>query len=140
MAHKLGAMYNIPHGIANALLIRQIIKYNATDKPTKQAVFPQYKFPCAKSRYAQIAHALRLGGKDDDENVELLIKAVDDLMTEIQLPKSIKEFGVKEEEFMENLDTLVENSFDDQCTSANPRYPLMTEIRQLFLDAYHGIV
>lgn len=140
MAHKLGAMYNIPHGVANALLIRQIIKYNSTDKPTKQAIFPQYKFPCAKSKYAQIARALRLGGKDDDENVELLIKAVDDLMTEIQLPKSIKEFGVKEEEFMENLDTLVENAYDDQCTSANPRYPLLSEIKQLFLDAYNGIV
>ena len=140
MAHKLGAMYSIPHGVANALLIRQIIKFNAVDKPTKQAIFPQYKFPCAKTKYGQIADELGLGGKNDDEKVELLIKAVDDLMTEINLPKSIKDFGVKEDEFMANLDVLVERSFDDQCTGANPRYPLMTEIKQIFLDAYHGIV
>ena len=140
MAHKLGAMYNIPHGVANALLIRQIIKYNSTDKPTKQAIFPQYKYPCAKTKYGQIADELGLGGKNDDEKVERLIKAVDDLMTEINLPKSIKEFGVKEDEFMANLDILVERAFDDQCTGANPRYPLMSEIKQLFLNAYEGIV
>ena len=140
MAHKLGAMYNIPHGVANALLIRQIIKFNAVDKPTKQAIFPQYKFPCAKTKYGQIADELGLGGKNDDEKVELLIKAVDELMTDINLPKSIKEFGVKEDEFMANLDVLVERAFDDQCTGANPRYPLMSEIKKIFLDAYEGIV
>ncbi len=140
MAHKLGAMYNIPHGVANALLIRQIIKFNAVDKPTKQAIFPQYKYPNAKTKYGQVADELGLGGKNDDEKVELLIKAVDDLMTEINLPKSIREFGVKEEEFMANLDVLVERAFDDQCTGANPRYPLMSEIKKLFLDAYEGIV
>ena len=140
MAHKLGAMYSIPHGVANALLIRQIIKFNAVDKPTKQAIFPQYKYPCAKAKYGQIADELNLGGKNDDEKVELLIKAVDDLMTEINLPKSIREFGVKEDEFMANLDVLVERAFDDQCTGANPRYPLMSEIKQIFLNAYEGIV
>ena len=140
MAHKLGAMYNIPHGVANALLIRQIIKFNAVDKPTKQAIFPQYKFPCAKTKYGQIADELGLGGKNDDEKVELLIKAVDELMTDINLPKSIKEFGVKEDEFKANLDILVERAFDDQCTGANPRYPLMSEIKKIFLDAYEGIV
>ncbi len=140
MAHKLGAMFNIPHGVANALLIRQIIKFNAVDKPTKQAIFPQYKFPNAKTKYGQVADELGLGGKNDDEKVELLIKAVDELMTEINLPKSIREFGVKEEEFMANLDILVERAFDDQCTGANPRYPLMSEIKQLFLNAYEGIV
>ncbi len=140
MAHKLGAMYNIPHGVANALLIRQVIKYNAVDRPTKQAIFPQYKFPCAKTKYGQVADELGLGGKTDDEKVELLIKAIDDLMTAVNLPKSIREFGVKEDEFMANLDTLVERAFDDQCTGANPRYPLMSEIKQLFLDAYEGIV
>ena len=140
MAHKLGAMYNIPHGVANALLIRQIIKFNAVDKPTKQAIFPQYKYPNAKTKYGQVADELGLGGKNDDEKVELLIKAVDNLMTEINLPKSIREFGVKEEEFMANLDVLVERAFDDQCTGANPRYPLMSEIKKLFLDAYEGIV
>ena len=140
MAHKLGAMYNIPHGVANALLIRQIIKFNAVDKPTKQAIFPQYKYPNAKTKYGQVADELGLGGKNDDEKVELLIKAVDELMTEINLPKSIREFGVKEEEFMKNLDVLVERAFDDQCTGANPRYPLMSEIKKIFLDAYEGVV
>ena len=140
MAHKLGAMYNIPHGVANALLIRQIIKFNSTDKPTKQAIFPQYKFPCAKTKYGQIVDNLGLGGKTDDEKVEILINAVDELMTDINLPKSIKEFGVKEEEFMANLDVLVERAFDDQCTGANPRYPLMSEIKEIFINAYNGIV
>ena len=140
MAHKLGAMYNIPHGVANALLIRQIIKFNATDKPTKQAIFPQYKFPCAKAKYGQIADELGLGGKNDDENVQLLINAVDNLMTELELPKSIKDFGVKEDEFMNNLDVLVERAFDDQCTGANPRYPLMEEIKSIFVAAYNGEV
>ncbi len=140
MAHKLGAMYSIPHGVANALLIRQIIKFNSTDKPTKQAIFPQYKYPCAKTKYGQIVDNLGLGGKNDDEKVEILIKAVDDLMSSLNLPKSIKDFGVKEEEFMANLDVLVERAFDDQCTGANPRYPLMSEIKQIFLDAYNGIV
>ena len=140
MAHKLGAIYSIPHGVANALLIRQIIKFNSTDKPTKQAIFPQYKFPCAKTKYGQIADELGLGGKNDDEKVELLIKAVDELMTEINLPKSIRDYGVNEEEFMANLDILVERAFDDQCTGANPRYPLMSEIKQIFIDAYNGVV
>ena len=140
MAHKLGAMYSIPHGVANALLIRQVIKFNAVDKPTKQAIFPQYKFPCAKAKYGQIADELNLGGNNDDEKVELLIKAIDELMTEINLPKSIRDFGVDEEEFMTNLDTLTERAFDDQCTGANPRYPLMSEIKQIFLNAYEGIV
>ncbi|MCQ2753740.1 MAG: bifunctional acetaldehyde-CoA/alcohol dehydrogenase [bacterium] len=140
MAHKLGAMYNIPHGVANALLIRQIIKFNSTDKPTKQAIFPQYKYPCAKTKYGQIADELGLGGSNDDEKVELLIKAVDDLMTTVELPKSIRDFGVKEDEFMANLDVLVERAFDDQCTGANPAYPLMKEIKQIFIDAYNGKV
>ena len=140
MAHKLGAMYNIPHGVANALLIRQIIKFNSNDRPKKQATFPQYKYPNAKMKYGQIADELGLGGKNDDEKVKLLIKAVDELMTKINLPKSIKEFGVKEDEFMKNLDVLVERAFDDQCTGANPVYPLMEEIKTIFLNAYNGIV
>ena len=140
MAHKLGAMYNVPHGVANALLIRQIIKYNSTDCPTKQAIFPQYKFPNAKAKYGQISDELGLGGKNDDEKVELLIKAVDQLMTDIELPKSIKDFGVDEKQFYDNLDTLVELAFDDQCTGANPAYPLMSEIKQLYIDAYNGVV
>ena len=139
-AHKLGAMYHVPHGVANALLFRQIIKFNSSDKPRKQAIFPQYKFPCAKTKYAQIADELGLGGKNDDEKVELLIKAVDDLMDRLNLPKSIKEFGVDEKEFFDNLDELVELAFDDQCTGANPVYPLMEQIKQLYTDAYNGVV
>ena len=140
MAHKLGAMYHVPHGVANALLIRQIIKFNSSDRPKKQAIFPQYKFPCAKTKYAQIADELGLGGKNDDEKVELLIKAVDELMTKVNLPKSIKEFGIDEKEFFANLDELVELAYDDQCTGANPVYPLMEQIKQLYTDAYNGIV
>ncbi|MDD3238448.1 MAG: bifunctional acetaldehyde-CoA/alcohol dehydrogenase [Candidatus Gastranaerophilales bacterium] len=138
MAHKLGAMYNVPHGVANALLIRQVIKYNATDKPKKQAIFPQYKFPNAKAKYAQIADELGLGGKNDDEKVELLIKAIDKLMKEINLPNSIKDFGVSEKEFNERLDELVELAFDDQCTGANPAYPLMEDIKRIYQQAFVG--
>ena len=140
MAHKLGAMYNVPHGVANALLIRQIIKFNSTDAPKKQAIFPQYKYPNAKAKYGQIADELGLGGKNDDEKVELLIKAVDKLMDAIELPKSIKQFGVDKKKFMDNLDELVELAFDDQCTGANPVYPLMEDLKKLYLDAYEGKV
>ena len=140
MAHKLGAMYSVPHGVANALLINQIIKYNATDKPRKQCIFPQYKFPNAKAKYGQIADELKLGGKDDDEKVQLLLDAITKLKQELKLPASIKEFGIDEKTFMANLDTLVELAFDDQCTGANPAYPLMEEIKQIYIDAYYGKV
>ena len=140
MAHKLGAMYNVPHGVANALLIRQVIKYNSTDAPKKQAIFPQYKYPNAKTKYGQIADELGLGGKNDDEKVELLIKAVDELMDKIDLPKSIKQFGVDKKKFMDNLDELVELAFDDQCTGANPVYPFFEDIKQIYIDAYNGSV
>jgi len=140
MAHKLGAMYNIPHGVANALLIRQIIKFNSDDAPKKQAVFPQYQYPCAKTKYGQIADELKLGGNNDDEKVEILIKEIDKLMDAIDLPKSIKDFGVDEKKFMDNLDELVELAYDDQCTGANPVYPLMEDIKKIYIDAYNGIV
>ncbi len=140
MAHKLGAMYHVPHGVANALLFRQIIKFNATDAPKKQATFPQYKFPNAKAKYGQIADELGLGGKDDDEKVKLLLEAVDRLMKAINLPNSIKDFGVDEKTFMDNLDELVELAYDDQCTGANPVYPLLSDIKQIYIDAYNGVV
>ncbi|MCD7740183.1 MAG: bifunctional acetaldehyde-CoA/alcohol dehydrogenase [Candidatus Gastranaerophilales bacterium] len=140
MAHKLGAMYHIPHGVANALLFRQIIKYNSSDAPKKQAIFPQYRFPSAKTKYGQIADELGLGGKNDDEKVELLLKAVNELMDKINLPKSIKDFGVDEKTFMDNLDELVELAYDDQCTGANPVYPLMEDIKKIYIDAYKGVV
>ena len=140
MAHKLGAMYHIPHGIANALLICQIIRYNATDNPKKQAIFSQYRAPEAKKRYAQIAHGLYLGTQKstDDERVELLIKAVADLKKQIGIPKSIKEWGVDKKTFMKNLDELALLAFDDQCTGANPVYPLVDDIKQIYLDAFEG--
>jgi acetaldehyde dehydrogenase/alcohol dehydrogenase len=140
MAHKLGAAFSVPHGVANALLIRQVIKYNANDCPSKQATFPQYKFPNAKAKYGQIADELNLGGSNDDEKVQLLIDAIDKLMKEVNLPNSIKDFGVSEEDFYNKLDELVELAFDDQCTGANPAYPLMSEIKQIYIDAYNGVV
>lgn len=140
MAHKLGAAFNIPHGIANALLFNQVIKYNATDCPSKQCAFPQYKFPNAKAKYGQIADELGLGGKNDDEKVDLLIEAITNLKKEINIPLSIKDAGVSEKDFMAQLDTLVEQAFDDQCTGANPAYPLMKEIKQLYINAYKGII
>jgi acetaldehyde dehydrogenase/alcohol dehydrogenase len=140
MAHKLGAMYNVPHGVANALLIRQVIKFNATDAPKKQAIFPQYKFPNAKAKYGQIADELGLGGKNDDEKVERLITAIEGLMVAIDLPLSIKDFGIDKKKFMANLDELVELAFDDQCTGANPVYPLFEDIKKIYIDAYNGVV
>lgn len=138
MAHKLGAMFHVPHGMANALLLNQVIRYNATDKPTKQAAFPQYKFPCAKAKYGQIADELGLGGKDDDEKVQLLLDALTGMKKDLGLPMSIKDFGIEEAEFLAKLDELVELAFDDQCTGANPRYPLMSEMKELYLNAYYG--
>ncbi len=140
MAHKLGAMYNIPHGIANALLICQIIRFNATDKPKKQATFSQYKAPEAKERYGQIAHVLYLADEkvSDDEKVDRLIQAIGKLKKQIGIPKSIKEWGISEKTFLKNLDELVGLAFDDQCTGANPVYPLMSDIKQIYLDAFKG--
>ena len=146
MAHKLGAMFHVPHGVANALLIRQVIKYNATDCPKKQATFPQYKFPCALERYAQIADELKLGGNTNEEKTQLLLDAIEKLMRSINLPMSIKEFlegqniENPEEYFMSKLDEMVELAFDDQCTGANPVYPIMTDMKQLYIDAFNGVV
>jgi acetaldehyde dehydrogenase/alcohol dehydrogenase len=138
IAHKLGAAFNIPHGIANALVINQVIRYNATDRPKKQAIFPQYKFPNAKAKYGQVADELGLGGKNDDEKVELLIKAVTKLKKDVNIPLSIKAFGVEEKAFYDKLDSLVEQAFDDQCTGANPVYPLMEDIKSVLVKAYNG--
>lgn len=140
MAHKLGAAFNIPHGVSNALLINQVIKFNATDCPTKQSAFPQYKYPNAKAKYGQIADNLDLGGKNDDEKVKLLIDSITKLKKDVEIPLSIKDAGVSEKDFMAKLDDLVEQAFDDQCTGANPAYPLMKEIREIYINAYKGIV
>ena len=136
MAHKLGAKFNIPHGLANALLINDVIRYNATDKPIKQTAFPQYTYPTAKGRYARIADHLNLGGTSENEKVEKLIAAIEDLKKKLDIPLSIQEAGVSEPAFMTAIDALSEDAFDDQCTGANPRYPLISEIRALYLKSF----
>ena len=140
MAHKLGAMYNIPHGIANALLICQVIAYNSNDKPKRQAAFPQYEMPEAKKRYAQIAHVLYLAGEktSEEERVNLLIKAIVKLKKDIDIPPSIKAYGIDEKTFKKNLDALSLLAFDDQCTGANPVYPMIEEIKEIYMNAFYG--
>jgi acetaldehyde dehydrogenase/alcohol dehydrogenase len=136
MAHKLGSMHHVPHGTANGLLINESIRFNAVDNPRKQAAFPQYKYPNAKWRYARIADYLELGGKTEDEKVERLIKAIDELKAAVDMPKNIHEAGVSKKKFYESLDEMSEQAFDDQCTGANPRYPLISEIKQMYINAF----
>ena len=138
MAHKLGAFHHLPHGMANSLLMNEVIRFNAADAPTKQAAFAQYKYPNAAWRYARIADHLGLGGKTEEEKVELLIKAVEELQAKVNMPKTIKEAGVSETKFYETLDEMVEQAFDDQCTGANPRYPLMSELKEMYIKAFEG--
>ncbi len=138
MAHKLGSKYHLAHGVSNALLISQVIRYNSSDKPTKQAAFAQYKYPSAKSRYARIADFLGLGGKDKEEKVDLLISAIENLKKEVEIPLSLKDAGIDRGDFESGLDELSTQAFDDQCTGANPRYPLIEEIKQLYMYAYEG--
>ncbi len=139
MAHKLGAAFELPHGIANALMINQIIRYNATDNPTKQCSFPQYKYPNAKARYAKISTMLGLSGNNDGEKVDALINEIQKLKKELDIPLSIKDAGISEEEFYAKLDEITELAFDDQCTGANPRYPLMSEMKELYINAFNGV-
>ncbi len=138
LAHKLGGKFHVPHGIANAMLLNEVIKFNAVENPIKMGVFPQYKYPDAKNRYAKIADFLGLGGKTEDEKIENLLKAIDELKMRIGIPMSIKEFGVSEKDFLEAVDQLALDAFDDQCTGANPRYPLVTELKEVYLRAYYG--
>ena len=138
MAHKLGAIHHVPHGVANGILINEVIKFNATENPRKQAAFPQYKYPNAGWRYARIADYLNLGGNTEEEKVELLIQAIDDLKKKVGISSSIREFGVSEEKFYASMDEMVEQAVDDQCTGANPRYPLMSEIREMYIKSYNG--
>jgi acetaldehyde dehydrogenase/alcohol dehydrogenase len=138
LAHKLGATHHVPHGVANGMLISEVIRFNAVDNPRKQATFSQYKFPNAKWRYARIADYLNLGGANESEKVELLIKAIEDLKAKVGIPKSIREFGVTEANFYTSLDTMAEQAFDDQCTGANPRYPLISELKQIYIRAFEG--
>jgi acetaldehyde dehydrogenase/alcohol dehydrogenase len=138
MAHKIGAAFHLPHGLANALLISNVIRYNANDNPTKQAAFSQYDRPKAKCRYAEIADFLGLGGTTSDEKVENLIEWVESLKRDCEIPASIKDAKVDEADFLAKLDTVAVDAFDDQCTGANPRYPLIAEFRAILEDTYYG--
>ena len=139
MAHKLGAFHHLPHGVANALMIDEVIRFNSVEAPAKMGTFSQYAYPKTLRRYAEVAESLNLGGKNDSEKVENLIKAIDKLKTQIGIKKTIKDYGIDEKVFLDNLDAMVEQAFDDQCTGANPRYPLMSEIKQMYLNAYYCI-
>lgn len=138
MAHKVGAAFHLPHGLANALLISNVIRYNANDNPTKQAAFSQYDRPKAKCRYAEIAGFLGLGGATKEEQVENLIAWVESLKRDLEIPRSIQEAGVSEADFLAKLDAVAVDAFDDQCTGANPRYPLIKELKAILLDSFYG--
>ena len=138
MAHKLGAFHHLPHGVANALMIDEVLRFNASEVPAKMGTFSQYDHPKTLRKYAEVAETLGIDGKNDKEKLENLIKAIDELKAKVGIKKTIKEYGVDENEFLERLDDMVEQAFDDQCTGANPRYPLMSEIKQMYLNAYYG--
>ncbi|MBQ8171227.1 MAG: bifunctional acetaldehyde-CoA/alcohol dehydrogenase [Oscillospiraceae bacterium] len=138
MAHKLGAFHHLAHGVANALLINEVIRFNCAEAPTKMGTFSQYDHPHALARYAEVAEYLGVKGKTDEDKVEGLIKKIDELKEKIGIKKTIKDYGIDEKDFLDRLDDMVEQAFDDQCTGANPRYPLMREIKQMYLNAYYG--
>ena len=138
MAHKLGGKFHVPHGVANAMLLTEVIRYNSVEAPTKMGVFPQYRYPDAMQRYAAAADFLGLGGKTKEEKLEKLIEAIEKLKTEIGIPASIKEWGVPEKDFLDAVDQMALDAFDDQCTSANPRYPLISELKEIYLKSYYG--
>lgn len=138
MAHKLGSEHHIAHGVANGILIDHVIRFNAVDNPRKQAAFPQYKYPNAKWRYTVIADYLGLGGKNEEEKVNNLIKAIDNLKKTVGIPATIADCGVSKEAFYATLEKMSEDAFDDQCTGANPRYPLISEIKQMYINAFEG--
>ena len=138
MAHKLGAYHHLPHGVANALLISHVLRFNAEEVPPKMGTFSQYQYPHTLARYAECAHFCGVCGKDDKETLELFIQKIEDLKARVGIKKTIKEYGIDEKYFLETLDQMVEDAFDDQCTGANPRYPLMSEIKEMYLKAYYG--
>ena len=138
MAHKLGAFHHLPHGVANALMIEEVIRFNASETPVKMGTFSQYDHPHTRARYAEIADYLCLGGTTDEEKVELLIAKINELKAQVGIKATIKDYGIDEETFLSTLDEMVEQAFDDQCTGANPRYPLMSELKEMYLTAYYG--
>ncbi len=138
MAHKLGAFHHIPHGVANALMIEEVLRFNAAEVPAKMGTFPQYDHPHTLRRYAEVAEALGVQGENDQEKLEGLIKMINDLKAYVGIKPTIRDYVADEKDFLDRLDAMVEQAFDDQCTGANPRYPLMEEIRQMYLNAYYG--
>ena len=138
MAHKLGAFHHLPHGVANALMIDYVLRFNAAEVPAKMGTFPQYDHPHTLARYAEVADALGVKGRTDADKLEGLIKKIDELKDYVGIKKSIQEYGVDEKNFLDTLDDMVEQAFDDQCTGANPRLPLMSEIKDMYLRAYYG--
>ena len=138
MAHKLGAFHHLPHGVANALMIDEVLRFNAAEKPVKMGTFPQYDHPHTLARYAEVADYLGIKGKNDADKLEKLIAAIDELKERVGIKKTIRDYVPDEADFLARLDDMVEQAFDDQCTGANPRYPLMSEIRQMYLNAYYG--
>ena len=138
MAHKLGAFHHLPHGVANALMLEEVLRFNAAEAPVKMGTFSQYDHPHTLARYAEVADTLGLGGTTDEEKLEKLIDAVNALKARVGIKSSIKEYNIDETDFLNRLDAMTEQAFDDQCTGANPRYPLMSEIKQMYLNAYYG--
>ena len=138
MAHKLGAYHHLPHGIANALMITYVLRFNAAEAPAKMGTFPQYAYPHTKARYVECANFCGVCGRDDDETLDLFIGKIEQLKAAVGVKRSIAEYGISEESFLATLDQMVEDAFDDQCTGANPRYPLMSEIKEMYMKAYRG--
>ncbi|MBE5951206.1 MAG: bifunctional acetaldehyde-CoA/alcohol dehydrogenase [Lachnospiraceae bacterium] len=138
MAHKLGAFHHLPHGVANALMIEEVLRFNADEAPAKMGTFSQYDHPHTLARYAEVADYLGIKGKNDTEKLEGLIAKINELKATVGIKETIRDYGIDEKDFLENLDEMVEQAFDDQCTGANPRYPLMSEIKQMYLNAYYG--
>ena len=138
MGHKLGAYHHLPHGVTVGLVLDEVMRFNAEEVPTKMGTFPQYEYPHALRRYAQIADSLNLGGNTDQEKLERLINKIDDLKERVGFKKTIKDYGISEEDFLSTLDEMSEKAFDDQCTGANPRYPLISEIKEIYLKTYYG--
>jgi acetaldehyde dehydrogenase/alcohol dehydrogenase len=138
MAHKLGAFHHLPHGVANALIIEEVMKFNISERPTKMGAFSQYEYPHTLERYVECANFIGINGKDDMDTFNKFIDAIGSLKESVGIKKSIKEYGIDEKVFLESLDEMVEQAFDDQCTGANPRYPLMSELKEIYLSVYYG--
>jgi acetaldehyde dehydrogenase/alcohol dehydrogenase len=138
LAHKLGAFHHLPHGIANALLITDVMRFNAAETPSIMGTFSQYPYPNTLARYAEIADYFGLKGKDNNEKLNSLISAIEDLKARVGIKKTIKDYGIDEKDFLDTLDAMTEQAFDDQCTGANPRYPRIEEIKTMYLKVYYG--